>query len=164
MLFMYLGWLYQRIRPVFMKQDLEFRIAIYLLLCAIWVWCIINFKAFWLVHGTMSHEMVDVVGSIGGCAVLIFLSKLIVRYTYFLSNYFVFLGQNSIVVLCIHKLENTFLKYSGFISRLAKSIAGLSISRSGIIVGAFICKMLLITIFCFLIVKTKRLRKLFGLN
>lgn len=158
LLFMYLGWLYRQLAPQFHRMSEEIRYTLALLLICVWIWCIINFKAFWLVHCSMTHGLVDVVGSIGGCIVLLAFSRLISQGTRFCRGYFAFMGRYSLIVLCIHKLENSFFPYRAFLERFL----GAGILHDRLMVYVIPLKLLLISVLAFLLTCSGRFKRLMG--
>ena len=66
LLFMYIGYLYRSYGSKLLKVNRLLYFLILLSLIYIYLWCIINFKAFWLVHCQIAHIPVDVLGSMGG--------------------------------------------------------------------------------------------------
>jgi len=110
-LFIYIGYLARQTKPVFQKLSNEVKAGSVVLSVFLWGNFVQNFQSFWLVHCDMGRGVIDFVGCICGCYLLMLLSKGIEKYCKYLTRGFAYLGKYSLIVLCVHILELNVLPW-----------------------------------------------------
>lgn len=70
-----------------------------------WFFFMKNFQSFWLVHCDLGRGVLDVLGCMCACIVIVFLSKYVIAKIKLLGNALAYLGRYSILILCIHIIE-----------------------------------------------------------
>ena len=110
-LWFYAGYLAKGAKPLTEKLSDEYKYAAFLLAAVVWVFFIIDFRGFWLVNCFFGRGVVDIIGSLCGCYVVIWVSKLLEQMS-FIGGRLAFLGKNSIFMLCFHMLELEFIPWT----------------------------------------------------
>ena len=77
-----------------------------------------NFKSFWLVHCDFGRGIWDIWASICACYCIVIISKILFNKTKYISKVFQFLGKHSLLLLCIHAIELSFLRWNIIILNL----------------------------------------------
>ena len=117
-LFMYAGHLWRISQPLAGKIGNEFKTVFKICALVLWLDFIINFRGFGLVNCFFGRGSIDIIESLGACAVVIglclFASKRFGKLTKGVS----FLGANSLIVLCVHCVELYFVPWSKWIDPL----------------------------------------------
>lgn len=76
-LFMYLGWLLRRVRPQLESiGNKEARAVSVVGALAIWLYAVVSFRGFYLVHDEIPNGIVDILGAICGSVLLLLISYL----------------------------------------------------------------------------------------
>lgn len=83
-----------------------------------WLWMIKNFEALWLVHGELSHGIVDFFGTLCACYVLMYVSVFIQKRMKTASVLLKYIGENSLLFLLFHTIEMIFVPYDYMYTRL----------------------------------------------
>jgi fucose 4-O-acetylase-like acetyltransferase len=156
--FMYIGYLVKRSKQVYEELPKEVKRASVVFALAIWLAFIKNFESFWLVHNDMGRGVIDILGSVCACFIIVQISKLIEKYTKILSGILAYFGKYSLLVLCVHILElNTWWHIENMVF--------------GMDVGGLLTKCIIsgIRIICVLVVayicsRIKFITKLFGIK
>lgn len=104
-LFMYIGYLWKDVYRHIESLTKECRIFLTASAFAVWIFFVIDFKSFWLVHCDIGRGVVDIFSSL--CAVLcvMLISKLITEHFTKLSDALAYIGKYSIIMLCAHIVE-----------------------------------------------------------
>ncbi len=158
LLFMYIGYIGQRIVPAFKRSGTEIKVATFCLMLWLWVEFIVNFQSFWLVHCDIGRGAVDIIGSISACCCVLFISWLICLKPNFIANSLAYLGRYSLLVLSVHLVElDTFWWWN-----CAKMIFGSNITEAGYLWFRIIGKFIIIIPCVIILSKWKFSRRVFG--
>lgn len=104
-LFMYIGWLLRSMKKRIKNVPQEIKCFGILFMAATWIAFIKNFQSFWLVNGDMGRGIVDIIGYMCACIIVICICKLIDTKLKLLSDFFAYFGRFSLLVLCVHIIE-----------------------------------------------------------
>ncbi len=104
-LFVYLGYLLKNIKKQLKELTIEVKTVLSILALAVWFSFIKNFQSFWLVHCDIGRGVIDIIGCICGCYIVVLIAKYIEKHTIYLSNSLSFFGRYSLFMLCIHMIE-----------------------------------------------------------
>lgn len=91
--FMYIGFLFKQIKSDFYRFYPETKHFITIFALVIWISFIKNFKSFWLVHCDIGRGIIDIVGCICACYIILLFSKFIEKHCFFLNKCLSFLGK-----------------------------------------------------------------------
>ena len=119
-LFMYIGYLvntyFDRYRDIYLKH----KKIIIICSCIIWIQFIYNFKSFWLVHCDIGRGIIDIIGCLCACYIVVLISRIIKIKTRVLSKILKFIGRSSLLILCIHVIELDLIPWIIIIVNLIK--------------------------------------------
>ncbi len=107
-LFMYIGYLLRNEIKTVTNISKEVRYFGMVFAVVTWFSFIKDFQSFWLVHCDIGRGIVDIWGSICACSIIILLSKVIDHKMKYISNFFLFFGKYSLIVLCVHTTDYFF--------------------------------------------------------
>lgn len=112
LLFMYIGWVIRQ--KIHLLKTVKSGILCVLLLVpvSVWIWCVYNFKGFYISSCTISNGILDIIGSIGGCLTVLIISYQISLHSKIFSAALSFFGKNSLIVLCVHIVELSMLPWN----------------------------------------------------
>ena len=131
------------------------------MLSAAWIYFILTFKAFWLVHAEIGRGLPEIVGCIGGCWVLILICKYVIPRSGPINTALSFLGQYSLIVLCMHIIELDLFKWKKLLALIPGSDMWPTAGYGAALFGLKLCWIVPMTI---LISKSERARRLFGMR
>lgn len=129
LLFMYFGFLLRKAEQNLRQMNMEVKVIGTLIAFFVWLEFIRDFQSFWLVHADIGRGMVDIVGSLCGCWILVLLAIFIDRYVKGLSGFLAFSGRNSLYFLCIHIIELHLFPWDCYTARFGKY--GLAVKITG---------------------------------
>ncbi len=109
--FMYVGYLVKEVRPIYERASDELKISLLMISVGAWINFIMQFQSFWLVHSDIGRGILDVIGSLCGCYVLMVVCKEIEKRFQILGRSLAFLGRYSILMLLTHWVELTFFPW-----------------------------------------------------
>lgn len=138
----------------------EVRRAINLLALVVWLDFIKNFKSFWMVHCDFGRGIMDILGCLCGCYVIIKIAKLIQNKTSTIGDFFAYIGEYSIFILCIHLLELNLFPWWKITNKMLEWGMPHFIQLPIIIVGKFVLD-IFVAVLCS---KCDFIRKLFGMQ
>lgn len=104
-LFMYLGYLVRHSEEEIKQLPDEAKTVCLIGAVIVWYCFIRDFQSFWLVHNDFGRGIIDIFGCICACLVVLCISKQINIYLPKLSDSLGFFGKNSLIVLCVHLIE-----------------------------------------------------------
>lgn len=159
-LFMYLGHLLKDIKELLKKINIETKTVLSILALAIWFSFIKNFQSFWLVHCDIGRGVIDIVGCICGCYIVLLVAKYIEKHTSYLSGGLSFLGRYSLFMLCIHMIELDILPWGG----VQQSLIAYGVSENSSLFLVIIGKFLIIIPLTIICSKLDFVCKLFGFS
>lgn len=119
-LFMYLGWVVRGVKKYLVNMPQVIKYIGILLAIMIWHLFIRNFQSFWLVHCDVGGGLIDIIGCICACYIVLCISKLIENKTKFISYFLEFYGKTSILVLCVHIIELNLFPWWGLARELVQ--------------------------------------------
>ena len=159
-LFMYLGHLLKDIKGPLQKITIEAKTFLSILALAVWLSFIKNFQSFWLVRCDIGRGVIDIIGCICGCYMVVLTAAYIEKHTVYIANGLSYLGKYSLFMLCIHIIELDILPWG----RVQQSLVAYGIpGRLGwilVIIGKYFI-IIPTTIMCS---KWNFTRKLFGFS
>ncbi len=103
--FMYMGYLAKEAVPWLQKQKSLVKGGVLLAAAVAFIWFLLNFKGFWLVHCEFGNGIWDLVGSLGACIWFMVIAGLIDKIGGPLASLLDKMGRYSIVILCVHIVE-----------------------------------------------------------
>lgn len=104
-LFIYIGYLIRKYEHLIKFN--RFTLLASTLLIISWIYCLHIGCGLYLVNASLLHGWLDILGSMGGCIVLVLVSKLIYKKKNLFIDEIINMGKNSIYILCVHLLELT---------------------------------------------------------
>lgn len=105
LLFVYFGYECKKNKLLEKKLSIWWAIVI----AAIWVISFYYGGHMYLVGCYFGNGFLDIIGALCGTFIILLVSRLIERYTKYISKFLQFLGRNTLPILCFHLIElNTF--------------------------------------------------------
>ncbi len=158
-LFMYMGYLLKKSSETLHKIPTEVKIFGFIFAVIVWLNFIGSFQSFWLVHCDIGRGIVDIFGTMCACSVLMFLCWFAERKNFFLVKPLALIGKYSLIFLCVHITELTFVPWW----KMAEHFTGITglpewTQLAFVITGKLVTD-LFITWVC---VKIKPVRKIMG--
>lgn len=111
-LFLYIGYLFKIYKDRIAKIPLSIKVILSLVALIISILFIINFKSFYLVECDIGRGVIDIIGCLCSCWIVILISQFIDRHTRILKNIFINIGEQSLILLCVHIVELNLLPWS----------------------------------------------------
>lgn len=158
--FMYLGYLLKGAKDPLRSLPGEIKAVAGIIAAIVWIQFIINFKAFWLVHCDIGRGLVDVIGSICACAMIMLISWGIDRKIGFLAKILSFFGKYSLFILCVHIVELNLMPWIEMAKRLTAHGMPEGLQMPAIIAGKLILDLTL----TFILSKIPAVKKLYGMK
>ena len=155
-LFLYVGWLFRENEEQIMNLSKGFRIFAVLFGILAWGSFIRNFEGFYVVRSFYGRTVPDVFSSICACGIVILISYVIDRKTKVISRLLRFTGRYSLLVLCVHAVEQNLIKWNLLFARFVT----LSDDTFKYIMIAFRPAVILLCVW--LLLKLRVVRKIFG--
>lgn len=159
-LFMYMGFLLKRSKDVLSGLSVEVKTAGIIAAAFIWLQFIVNFKSFWLVHCDIGRGVIDVLGCICACALVTYVSFVAEKKNFFLVRPLAIVGKYSLLVLCIHIVELSFVPWSRMTDILVSHGMPAQLELAFVITS----KLVLIFVLAFLLTKLKPVRIVMNLG
>ncbi len=159
-LWVYIGYLFKRSKEMREKLPSQCRYIVLLFCIVVWVFFIIQFQSFWLVHCDIGRGVVDIFGSLCASYAVIWLSRYI-RIIPLLGSGLAYLGRYSIFMLCIHMIELDLFPWGRVEMLLADRAAAGPILSTLIIIAA---KLILIIALTVIVSKITFIKRLFGIR
>ena len=89
----------------------------------VFIWGIINFKGFWLVHNYMGNGLFDFIASLCSAILIIVFSRFVSTHFPLSTKMLKWFGENSLTILCFHIIELNVLPIGYFIgNRISEMI------------------------------------------
>lgn len=104
-LFMYMGFLYKDLKEVFTRIPKEAKYFSVILSVVMWLSFIKDYQSFWLAVCDIGRGIVDILGCICACSVVILVSKVIDLKTKHIGGFLSYFGKYSLLTLCVHVIE-----------------------------------------------------------
>ncbi len=111
-LFMYIGYLIKTYKDKIDKIPKPIKVIGSLVALIITILFIKNFKTFFLVECDIGRGVIDIIGCLCSCWIVILISQFIDRHTHILKNTFINIGEHSLILLCVHIVELNLLPWS----------------------------------------------------
>lgn len=157
--YMYIGYLIRQHKHTIQGISQELKVMGLAIAGFFWIDTIRNYSCFLLVLCIMGNGIKDIFGSLCGCLVVLFLSKLIEKI-HVVNDIFSYLGKYSSMLLCLHIIElNLFPWYL-----LKNHMIGLGYSETLGLALVILGKFLWIILGTILLSKCKFTRKVFGFH
>lgn len=99
--FVYLGMLARKYNVMERKLPKEMKIGI----AALWVFCILFCGKLYLVENMFANGILDYAGALAGSYLVICFSRWLEQKTHYIAKGLRFLGQNTLIMLCVHAVE-----------------------------------------------------------
>ena len=157
-IFMYIGYLIKDIKRGIKEVSVEVKVVFTILAILLWFYFIKTFEGFFLVECYFGRGIIDILGCICGCYIIILISKFIGKYLRIISNALAFIGKYSLYVLCIHIVELNLIPWWNIAENSMLQINSANIKMLVIIVAKF----MLIISATVILSKFNLTRKLFG--
>ena len=153
-LYMYIGWIYKEHRIC--ECDNRIRSVAIIALIILWIEFISQFQGFWLVRNYFGRGIIDIIGSLCASRVVIFLSSIIEKKTYYLRNGLSYLGRYSLLILCVHIIELNLFPWHEMIG------SALDITNKEVDYLLLFVKPLVLTVITIILLKNKYIRIICG--
>ena len=160
LIFIYLGYIFNENQFLWKKIKNSIKYIIIIALILQWIWFIRKFEGFWIVACNIGHGIPDIIGSIGGCIVLLGISRLINKKENWFSKVLSFTGKNSIIFLAVHGIELRVVNWKKVITFI-NSLFGYVDYNGNSIILIIILKLAVIYIGMLLILKVEFLKNLY---
>ena len=110
-LFLYVGWLFRQNEEQIMGTGKELKFAA--ALAGVWIWYsfIRNYEGFYVVRSFYGRGVIDIFCSLCACGVVLLISWAIDRWTKITGGLLRFAGRYSLLVLCVHAVEQNLFKW-----------------------------------------------------
>ena len=102
---MYIGYLIKIYKDRIDKIPTPIKIVGSLIALIISILFIINFKGFYLVECNIGRGVIDIIGCLCSCWIVILISQFIDKHTNVLKKIFINIGEHSLILLCVHLVE-----------------------------------------------------------
>ena len=159
-LFLYIGYIYKSNELHFKEMSSEIKTALLIFAVITWGFFIKDFQTFWLVHFDIGRGIIDIVGCLCACCVVLYISFLIQNKTTYLSKGLAFIGKYSIFMLCIHIIELNLFPWNIIIRPLYR----LGFSYELRLLVLILCKFYLTITFTYICSKSDFCKKLFSIK
>ena len=158
--YMYLGYVLKQEMPKIKEALTTKRKVLLVVFCfAMWGLMIYQFEAFWLVHCEIGNGLLDILGSLCGCYLLIIASGFLDRKTKLISKVCAFYGKYSLLFLSIHLLEMEWFPYELVQSLLMDK---LGVSNIGWFAVKVLMKLTIISVSMLIGCRIPVVRKIYG--
>ncbi|MBR3263369.1 MAG: acyltransferase family protein [Lachnospiraceae bacterium] len=159
-LWVYIGYLFKRFQEMREKLPPECKYIALLFSFVVWVYFIIQFQTFWLVHCDIGRGVVDIFGSLCASYAVIQISRYIWKIP-LIGRGLAYLGKYSLFMLCIHIIELDLFPWDRVRMLLENRFSAPSfLSTLVIIVG----KLIIIIALTVLASKITFIKRLFGIR
>ncbi len=154
-LFMYVGYLISIYFDMYKEYYYKYKKFIIIFSLIMWFQFIYNFKSFWLVHCDFGRGVIDIIGSLCACYIIIVISKLleIIKVSKIIER----IGKESLLILCVHIIDLTFIPWDSIIT-INNMIL---LKQQCIILFKALGRVIFDTGFAMLLSKSKLLKKFF---
>ena len=117
--YMYIGWLVRSSNiSTSLIRTTEYGKVVVIIAFFVWLCFMKNFTAFWMVHSNLGNGFMDIFGSLCGSLIIILLSMVLSKKTYFISKLLSFIGENGILWMTVHKVEHTCVHWTSILNYL----------------------------------------------
>lgn len=116
--FLYMGYLLKDAKESMKQVSSELKCAAVVFSVITWYFFIKDFQSFWFVHCDFGRGIVDILGSVCACFVVLCISKMIDWKTNYISRFLSFFGKYSLLVLCVHIIELNLFPWRQFTDKL----------------------------------------------
>ena len=116
-LFLYIGWLFRENEEYILGISKETKIAAVLTGLLLWSFFVADFPGFYVVRNFYGDSPADVLCSVCGCGLVILFSWYIDKKTRIISRLLRFVGHYSLLVLCVHAVEQNLVKWNQIFAR-----------------------------------------------
>ncbi len=159
-LWVYIGYLFKRSKEMREKLPPQCKYIVLLFCMVVWVFFIIQFQTFWLVHCDIGRGVVDIFGSLCASYAVIQISRYIWKIP-MIGRWLAYLGKYSLFMLCIHIIELDLFPWDRVRMLLADRFSASSIVSTLVVIGA---KLIIIIALTVLASKITFIKRLFGIR
>lgn len=160
--FIYLGWLFKKNQSQFEGiQNKEVRFMGIVGALFIWMYAVINFKAFHLVLNAIHNGILDIMGAICGSILLLLLSYELTKKTKKPAAFLSWAGKYSLLFLSVHIVELNLLTWSTLVTRAASLTGVLPTTDTAVFYYIIIGKLIFIFVAMWILLKSKFIRKIY---
>lgn len=118
-LFLYLGWLFRQNEDRLKALSREAKITATLVGTVIWIFFILNYTGYYIVRNYYGKSAFDTVGSVCACCIVLMISYWIDKKSKIFSRLFRFAGRYSLLILCVHGVEQNVIKWKEWLARFS---------------------------------------------
>lgn len=159
LIYIYIGYLLKEDRTQLRGLSRETIVTYFGLAFCVWVAFIIHFEGFYLVWNNYGRGVIDIIGTIMASTCVWLISWKLNRWNNSITKMLSFLGQNSIVVLCMHIIEQDTIPFRSLIGKIGIE------TKSGIgLIALISVKFTWIMFWTVIITHNNMARKMFGLK
>ena len=160
LLFMYIGYMFRREGETILSVSKEAKVGFLILAAGVWQYFISTILTFNMVAADVGKGAVDIAGCLFACTIVFTISWALDKYARPVAAPLAFLGENSILVLCMHIIELNVFPWGKVLNRLQRM--GLPETwMVPVLVGLKFLWIIPMTILC---ARTEPLRIIFGLS
>ena len=159
-LWVYIGYLFKRSKEIREKLPPQCKYIALLFCIVVWVFFIIQFQTFWLVHCDIGRGVVDIFGSLCASYAVIWIARLIWHIPG-VGRGLAYLGKYSLFMLCIHIIELDLISRERVMWMLSTHIPA---SPVVIFLIFIIVKLIIIIALTVLASKITFIKRLFGIR
>ena len=157
-LWIYIGYLFKRSKEMREKLPSQCKYIVLLFSIVVWVFFMIQFQTFWLVHCDIGRGVVDIFGSLCASYAVIWIARLIWHIPG-VGRWLAYLGKYSLFMLCIHMIELDLIPQERVMGMLSAHIPASSVVLFLIFI---IVKLIIIIGLTVLASRSTFIKRLFG--
>lgn len=114
--FVYLGMLAHKYEVMEKKLPREMKTGI----AVLWIFCILFCGKLYLVENMFANGIVDYAGALAGSYIVVCFSRWLEQKTAYIAKILRFLGQNTLIMLCVHTIELKVMPWDMLLSRFVQ--------------------------------------------
>ena len=116
--YLYCGYLWKENKDYIYKFSSELKAFLVAVSSTLWLYFIVDFDGFWLVHSYYGRGIVNVLGSLCASFIVILISKYVLDRKSRIIDLFAYLGRYSIIFLSIHIVELSTFRWHDIIGMI----------------------------------------------
>ena len=159
LLYMYIGYAYRELQPTLGTIRKEYKDAVLLFSLAVYIFYIIDFTEFLIVHVKLGRGIIDIFGTLCACVVVFYIAKKI-RPGSRIGKGLSYLGKYSIFILCIHLIELNIFPWW----KIAEWLCGKGMPEFLTLPFVIVGKLTIDLTGAVILTKIKPVRRLFGMR
>lgn len=158
--YMYIGYSFRKQKANIINFSNEFKLLLIISSFIIVAAFIKNYETFWLVNASIGRGIIDVIGSLCACLIILLISNWISNNLRYLNTGLKFLGKYSLFMLCIHIIELNTFRWSEWISIYVYSGSSTNVLLALTIIGKLTFD-IVVTMIC---ANSVNIKKIFGIK